>query len=125
MVHSEYIPFQVQNDSCSTVGNRAFRITCCLQLDLLLQSDSRLKLGVDAGRNDGRGEVSQVGQDTLTQGAHVPLAQLALWRQRQHLRTAEVMESLQKTQRNLLTAEGCSIYIYILKEHFQEGKSLI
>lgn len=56
------------------------RITCCLLLDLLLQSDSRLKLGVDAGRNDGRGEVSQVGQDTLTQGTHVPLAQLALWK---------------------------------------------
>lgn len=52
-----------------------FMLTCWL---LLLQSDSRLQLRVNAGRNDGRRELSQVGQNTLTQGAHISLSQLAL-----------------------------------------------
>lgn len=55
-----------------------FQLTCWLLLLLLLQSDSSLQLRVNAGRNDGRRELSQVGQNTFTQGAHISLSQLAL-----------------------------------------------
>lgn len=61
--------------SCCCWEKLVFRPTCWL---LLLQGDSSLELRVDAGRNDGRRELSQVGQHALTQGAHISLSQLAL-----------------------------------------------